>query len=564
MSAKTMFKKAAIASAVVGALSATSAHAVNLADDGLGEAFVIPYFSAANGFNTYLNITNTSAETTAVKIRFREGFNSREVRDFNIVLSPYDVWTGAVVADDTTGGGKLITADTTCTVPAVIGTSGSILFTTAEFDGATSDKQDSGPDGFARTLEGYVEIFNMGRDGNPTGSSNSFTPLSFYAEHVDTADGRVPRDCSMVEKQFSPVAIVAPDEVISGDPTDETYLTRLQRYIDEPTNTLKVSASLLDVADGTGYAIDAITLANFFNPGALFVDGVSQSDLIQEPGNDKPDFASVSPVISEVHDNVAGTSNWISTWATAPNSVSAVDAVLMRKTVINQYRYAAGNADTDWVVTFPTKHHHVDYLAHADLDVTELNEREPFANWFHTNGGNVEDDASEHEDGNGKAPSRVGISTFDREEDSFQAPDVCQDPFTGETFPTGAGGLCPSPTIPLSEVFQNLDWEVNVIEFGEGVFGSQLTSESLTPSALNAANFEAGWTRLTLGEDPSTVANPVTNTITSDEGHVYTGLPVVGASFLRLDNGTAGIEMLRYGFSWEHGYTRAISGVTIN
>ena len=33
-----------------------------------------------------------------MKIRWREAFNSREVRDFNVILSPYDVWTGVVTS----------------------------------------------------------------------------------------------------------------------------------------------------------------------------------------------------------------------------------------------------------------------------------------------------------------------------------------------------------------------------------------------------------------------------------------------------------------------------------
>jgi hypothetical protein len=48
-------------------------------------------------------------------------------------------------------------------------------------------------------------------------------------------------------------------------------------------------------------------------------------------------------------------------------------------------------------------------------------------------------------------------------------------------------------------------------------------------------------------------------TIVSDDATPveYAGLPVVGASFLRLDNGVEGIEIKRYGFAFDHAYTRA-------
>jgi hypothetical protein len=50
--------------------------------------------------------------------------------------------------------------------------------------------------------------------------------------------------------------------------------------------------------------------------------------------------------------------------------------------------------------------------------------------------------------------------------------------------------------------------------------------------------------------------------VTAVSGEVYAGLPVIGASFLRLDNGVAGIEIKRYGFAFDHAYTRAISAAT--
>jgi hypothetical protein len=521
---KAVFKRAAVASAVVAALSVTSAQAVNLAEDGLGEAFVIPYYTANNNFNTYLHITNTSGETTTAKIRFREGYNSREVRDFNIVLSPYDVWTGVITKDDTTGGGKLITYDTTCTVPAIIAATspanpGSTLFTPAEYDGSGDIKQDGGPDGFARTLEGYVEIFSMGRDGTVTDTANSFAALSDNAKHEDKAGGyRAPVDCATVEAQFSAANIA-----------------NTKAEMDEPTNSLQVTAQVLNVMDGTGYGVNAVTFANFYNP--TNVDGASAGDIIAAPGSLSPDFSDVSPAVSEIHDDVVGTQT-LSVWNGQPR-ILAIDALLMRNTLINRFRAAAGQADTDWVITFPTKWAHVDQDADGSSDLATVAGLDPFVELY------TQDETVN----GGESKVQVGINTYDREEDAYQSTNSCTDPFTHETFPISDPSLCPSPTIPTSPTNAYLKYEVNVIEFGDGIFGSQLADATLN-SQVNQAGFSEGWTRLDLTVD--------SGSLVSDNAHAYAGLPVVGTSFLRLDNGVSGIEIKRYGFSFDHAYTRAV------
>ena len=66
-------------------------------------------------------IINASNAAKAVKVRFLEGYNAREVLDFNVFLSEYDVWTGSVFALADVGlpgdGAALLTADRSCTAP---------------------------------------------------------------------------------------------------------------------------------------------------------------------------------------------------------------------------------------------------------------------------------------------------------------------------------------------------------------------------------------------------------------------------------------------------------------
>ena len=78
---------------------------------------------AGNVYNSLLSVVNSTASVKAVKVRFLEGKNSREVLDFNLFLSPKDVWTagivpmGAVSGTPAPGAG-IITADKSCTLPA--------------------------------------------------------------------------------------------------------------------------------------------------------------------------------------------------------------------------------------------------------------------------------------------------------------------------------------------------------------------------------------------------------------------------------------------------------------
>ena len=87
----------------LGALSGMgAAEAVNLTPEGLGQALIYPYYTVRNGangfaYNTLLSVVNTTDTAKAVKVRFLEGKNSKEVLDFNLFLSHHDVWTATIV-----------------------------------------------------------------------------------------------------------------------------------------------------------------------------------------------------------------------------------------------------------------------------------------------------------------------------------------------------------------------------------------------------------------------------------------------------------------------------------
>src|SRR5690242_2832309 len=120
-----IFKKKSLCVALAGAGVlglAGAAQAVNLNPDGLGQVLIYPYYTtradgAGNNFNSLLSVVNTTASVKAVKVRFLEGKNSAEVLDFNLYLSPKDVWTTAIVPMG--GGAGIVTSDNSCTIPAI-------------------------------------------------------------------------------------------------------------------------------------------------------------------------------------------------------------------------------------------------------------------------------------------------------------------------------------------------------------------------------------------------------------------------------------------------------------
>lgn len=100
-------------------MSMTTATNLTLSEGGVGHMLLVPYYSAQNNNMTVLHVVNTdSVNGKAVKVRFRGAANSDDVMDFQVFMSPGDVWTAAVTAG-VDGIAQVQTADNTCTVPSL-------------------------------------------------------------------------------------------------------------------------------------------------------------------------------------------------------------------------------------------------------------------------------------------------------------------------------------------------------------------------------------------------------------------------------------------------------------
>ena len=87
--------------------------------DGSGEALIFPFYSAQSNNQTYVNVINTTSHYKAVKVRVREGQAGEETADLNVYMGPRDYFSFGIVADDDSDGARIVSGDSTCTVPSI-------------------------------------------------------------------------------------------------------------------------------------------------------------------------------------------------------------------------------------------------------------------------------------------------------------------------------------------------------------------------------------------------------------------------------------------------------------
>lgn len=515
---------------------AGTAQAVNLNPDGLGQVLLYPYYTANGGNQTLLSVVNTTDKAKAVKVRFLEGFNSREVLDFNLYMSHHDVWVAAI--NDVAGTPTLFIPDSSCTVPYLyqFGIDAGLSQGVQPFlDLAyTGDFEDGGPTGIQRAAEGYFEMIEM---GTLVGQS------ALDVTHVLDEDPQVPLDCAELSAKWT--------EVIGGENGvwfNEANFGANDCGIDDQacTDTDRASgglfggAAIINPLKGTMYSYDAKAIQGFDK---------TQDGIHFEPGTIFPSLASGSEtdawVFFGVPQNTAVNLDY-------DNSVDAVSAVFMHEYLMNEYTTDADTfAATEWIITFPTKSSYADVprmisegvdqevcIGEGDDEVCSYVARAPFTQLFGAT--NVAGDP---------LCEVVSLRTWNREEDTFTpgGPDPIVRPPVVSPAP-------PNPCAPgfeeectVEAVFQ-LCHEVNVLQFGEDdVFGTPSFDEgSLLLSVED--EFQDGWGRLNLGIAGAGQLR------TDDEGLV--GLPVAGFAAYEFENTFLGGGSIQafYGGLYGHKY----------
>ena len=549
------FKKNSLHVAVLAGLAAIgaagTAEAVHINPDGTGQVLVFPYYTARAGQATLITVINSQGNTKMVKVRFLEGKNSREVLDFNLFLSPADVWTGAVVG--TANGARIISNDNSCVTPAD-------LFAELRNDGAGNAlnefKNYQYTGGFAdaaafasldRTREGYFEVIEMGViddnaiDGDAIVGATALAVTGFIKHN----SAGVPANCGALNSFDN----------FAGNPATvrfpNTGTTPANSLTFPPRGGLAGRASIINAANGSNYT---------FVPTAF--DAWSVAQQYTEAGNLGPSITSVDSGTAALigpTSNVFTSAGIVTTvWDVAtpgPSGRNAMSATMMRNSIINEYILDAATASqTDWVVTFPTKRAYVTAVAALPSAAVP-----PFANNF--------------PNATSGACDPYGAAVFNREE---QIP--------GSSTPSPNPSPLPPGVTVLGSV---LCWEANVVPFASAsllgstntnplitslqnfvngatsVAASPNTTPSLrTPSGTQGPNgymimtFTGAGQALVAAAPSATTRTPLGGAAAAVVNASYQGLPVIGMMLHNYQN--AGV-VSRYGGVVPHNFTRNIT-----
>ncbi|WP_223789661.1 hypothetical protein [Marinicella meishanensis] len=292
---------------------AVTSQAVSVASNGVGGVLIYPYYTVNNDLNFLYSVVNTSSHTKAVKIRFLEGDIGLDVLTFNVYLGAYDVWTGALVPTTSTIDEHLgeasvlhVSGDTSC---APFLNKGGQQFLPFVID------TDLDPDNrdMSRSREGYLEVYEM---------ANLVTPQA--VQMIDHSNRGVPTNCAGLENVWQAGSwVLGPDEDPSGD--------------------LLGSASLVNVNEGLAFHYDALALKNF---------GLTAENHT-EPSAALPDLDSAVPESTVLlPDGQLIQAEWT-------HGFQAVSAVLTQAQVGNEFNLETVlNANTEWVMTSPTRKFH--------------------------------------------------------------------------------------------------------------------------------------------------------------------------------------------------------------
>lgn len=528
-------KKNSLTTAVVAGIAGAAglvnvATAVNLNPDGLGQVLIYPYYTVNQGNATLVSVVNTTNETKAVKVRFLEAKNSREVLDFNLYLSPFDVWTAAVTASGTgTAAGQLTTTDTSCTVPAI--PAGGVAFRNFAYAGTGSN--DDAEDDLGRTREGHLEMIEMGVvDETVTAANTGFQAAAKHGNDPDTVGAGAPArpaNCALLVNSWSGNLAANNWGGAAGNPAID---------VRGPTGGLFGGAVVVDVANGSSFAYNADAIDGFYR--------LNNAALHTNPGNLSPSLSSAVTAVGEADSIIFDNGNLV-TLDFVSGRPDAVSSIYMFNNVYNEYNTAAAAlAKSEWVMTFPTKRLHIEQTTAAA--------RLPFANDSDdaiAGTDNLEFDTSGY-------CEPITVQYYDREEQ-----------VTGVT-PGGVDFSPPPPTVTPPGL--NLCWEANVITFNQtaevtagnsAVLGSRF-ARNINLTDINNAVFTEGWLRMGIGNANNYLLDGTATDGVTPRNQLF-GLPLTGFWVANYTNTAAAPGVLaKYSTLNHHRATRNTRAVTVS
>jgi hypothetical protein len=273
---KQKFRKTQLSLALTTALSggllaSGPAQAVVLdGNDRLGDAGIFQYYTVQAGWQTFFRIINTSEDVVSVKLRFHEAANSREVLDFFVLLSPYDMWSAWTSTDAVGNRGNpgIRTNDKSCLVPWVdqginlgqgwqwideaTGLKGAPFQSTAFEDPYNDHAEDTGKTKDMRLAEGWLEVIGIAKHGHDS-TSNFVQDVKLHTPEscLDAAD------------------LFANQDVFDYD----------------LGNVLGFNGYLINVAAGQGGGYDPDVLADFASKSLVWLTGKSDTQPNLDSGD---------------------------------------------------------------------------------------------------------------------------------------------------------------------------------------------------------------------------------------------------------------------------------------
>ncbi|MDH4448888.1 MAG: cell surface protein [Acidovorax sp.] len=527
-----------------GKMSARTATGLAVAEGGVGHALVVPYYNAQNGNMTVLHVTNTDQTNgKLVKVRFRSASNSDDVLDFQVFMSPGDVWTAAVLAG-ADGVANIVTADNTCTVPALTKNVAQPFVQTRLPAYATADAKAN------LTREGYVEIFNMAditnvtawtADGTASATGTVRSPLFTATKHVG---GVAP--CSVAGS----AARTLVDTVATTSFTDEAVAAR--RGLQTPTSglmgdwyiinvpqttTFSGAASAIQLTGGTARGnfvhfpqLDTAAVAVTADANTLTADPLFRTTQVFTNANAAP---TTSPALALLNFDLPDMSTpfYAAPAAAAPlTQAAALQTALNVTSITNQYANDASiSAKTDWVFSMPTRRYNVaaNYAAGATQALATASAQYRLFSDF----GAVGHAGDMFYPAQAGAPLEAGNTSIDA------AGNICVIADSQRFFDREetTGGTTPvfSPGTGTSVQFCG---EVSVLAFRDT--GTSVLGASVARRTVTTGTYENGW--------------GVLNTNNGGKG-----LPILGASFIKLENPSASAgKSGTYGITWPHRFTK--------
>ncbi len=488
--------------------------------NGTGQILLVPYFSTQGANTTMINITNTTTLGKAVKVRFRGASNSDDIFDFQVFMSPQDVWT-ASISQGADGKSKLSAGgDVSCTKPEKAKVEGS--FVTDRLDQTLSAAALA-----ANTREGYVEILNMADIPNSTDTKS----LSYAITHKD---GKAPCTGDAWAAIDTNLANVAAYAAAGMTPPTEGLMANWTILNLDNATTFGGAATALKTDGIYGNLVyfpqkdislsDASLTANLYTADPLLVGGTryKNSDGTATAFNatiamalyDLPDLSTPYTATGFAGSTAPVVQAWNLTGAIATTSIR------------NEYLTGSGiAAATDWVFSMPTRRYSVglDYTSGDAVYNTGLDGVFFAAKTGVNAAGNV------LVDGRQVCVTNVTPKAYDREEGTPSSSSVTVISPSTPTKPTSFCGEAavlsvntPTPTV-------------------SSVVGATVAIKGLL---ANAGAYANGWFNLsTPGLSHSYSSGPI-------------GLPILGSAFVSGTGTNAAGKTFVLGAAWEHRYSR--------